>query len=277
MIVARTEAELARARATLGPPRTVALVPTMGALHDGHLALIDAARSDGSDVIASIFVNPLQFDAQSDLARYPVDHGGDLAMLREAGCSLVWLPTVEIVYPPGHVTTVTVDGPAQGLEGDARPGHFRGVATIVAILIGQTRPDTIWFGEKDWQQWQVVLRMIADLRLPVMARSIPTVRAPDGLALSSRNRFLTPDQRATAPILNAALRSAAALIEAGEDVNLVLAESRRSLSRAGFAIEYLLLADSETLVGIDHPGRGARLLAAARLGTVRMLDNVQVG
>ena len=277
MLIARTEAELAQARARLGHQRRCALVPTMGALHDGHLALVDAARADGDDqIVVSIFVNPLQFEAASDFARYPVDHDRDLAVLRQAGCSLVWLPSAEIMYPPGHATTINVGGPAIGLEGSARPGHFRGVATVVATLIGQTLPRTIWFGEKDWQQFQVIQRMIADLRLPVSARSVATVRASDGLALSSRNRFLSADERAIAPALYACLRSAAIEIGAGSDVPAILDASQAALARAGFSIEYLVLADGGTLVSIGGPIPGARLLAAVRLGSIRLLDNVPI-
>ncbi len=277
MLVARTETELARCRNLSGHQRRFALVPTMGALHDGHLALVEAARADGSEIMVSIFVNPLQFEAGSDFARYPVDHDRDLAMLRQSGCALVWLPAVEIMYPHGHATTITVEGPASGLEGSARAGHFGGVATVVATLIGQTRPDTIWFGEKDWQQLQVVKRMIADLRLPASVRSVPTVRASDGLALSSRNRFLNAEERAIAPALYAHLRSAAVEIGAGRSVATTLDASGQALSRAGFIIEYLVLADGGTLVPIKHWTPDARLLVAARLGSVRLLDNIDIG
>ncbi len=276
MFIIRSEAELHDARQRLDQTSDLALVPTMGALHQGHLALVDAARADGSEVIVSIFVNPLQFDARSDLERYPADHDRDFAMLREAGCSLVWLPTVDAMYPAGHSTTINVAGPAEGLEGAARAGHFRGVATVVAILLAQTRPTKVWLGEKDWQQLQVVRRMIADLRVPVSVRSLPTVRASDGLALSSRNRFLTPEERRLAPLLYAGLRSAAARIEEGVDLPAALAECRAGLTREGFVVEYLVLADRETLVPIDRPASKVRLLAAVRLGSVRLLDNVDV-
>jgi pantoate--beta-alanine ligase len=274
MFVAHTEPDLARLRGSLGASDPVALVPTMGALHEGHLALVRAAAVDGSKVAASIFVNPLQFDATSDLARYPVQHEQDLAMLREAGCALAWLPTPAIMYPAEHATAIDVAGPAGGFEGAMRPGHFRGVATVVAILIGQVRPQTIWFGEKDWQQFQVVRRMIADLRLPVRARSVPTARAADGLALSSRNRFLSAGERQVAPLLHAVLQRAATRLSAGDGRLETLAESRATLTQADFEVEYLELVDGETLVGIEHPAAGARLLVAARLGAVRLLDNV---
>ena len=195
-------------------------------------------------------------------------------MLRRTGCALAWLPDPAVMYPSVHATAIDVAGPAVPFEGALRPGHFRGVATVVAILIGQLRPQTIWFGEKDWQQFQVVRRMISDLRLPVRARSVPTVRAPDGLALSSRNRFLSSEERAVAPTLYAVLRRAADRLGAGEAPALVLARSQDALTQAGFAVEYLDLVDAETLLGIRHRTQQSRLLAAARLGSVRLLDNV---
>ncbi len=277
MFVARTEEELSGARTKLGRPVNIALVPTMGALHDGHLALIKAARDDASDVIASVFVNPLQFDQQTDLARYPVDQHRDLALLEEAGCAIAWLPSADAMYPGGHATVINVAGPAEGLEGAVRAGHFRGVATVVAILLGQTRPHAVYFGEKDWQQLQVIRRMVADLRFPVRVRSIPTVRATDGLALSSRNRFLGSSERALAPLFHASLTDAIIRIEAGQRVADSLTECRRVLSESGFKVEYLSLTDGETLVAIDQAAAGARLLGAVRLGSVRLLDNVGIG
>ncbi len=277
MFVARTEEELSGARTMLARPANIALVPTMGALHDGHLALIKAARDDASDVIASVFVNPLQFDQQTDLARYPVDQHRDLALLEEAGCAIAWLPWADAMYPAGHATVINVAGPAEGLEGAFRAGHFRGVATVVAILLGQTRPHAVYFGEKDWQQLQVIRRMVADLRFPVRVCSIPTVRATDGLALSSRNRFLGSSERALAPLFHASLTDAIIRIEAGQRVADSLTECRRVLSQSGFEVEYLTLTDGERLVAIDHAAGGARLLGAVRLGSVRLLDNVGVG
>jgi pantoate--beta-alanine ligase len=276
MLVARTEAELSEARALLGQSRPVALVPTMGALHNGHRALVDAARAEGHDVIASIFVNPLQFDAGHDLARYPVDQDRDLATLRDAGCAVAWLPTVSAMYPRGNATTINVEGPALEFEGRSRPGHFRGVATVVAILIGQTQPASAWFGEKDWQQWQVVRRMIADLRLRVQARSIPTVRESDGLALSSRNRFLTASARRIAPRLYEVMAASASEIGAGGHVETIIARACASLVQEGFVIDYFVLVDGEKLVAIERHSPGARLLAAVSLGDVRLLDNIAV-
>jgi pantoate--beta-alanine ligase len=161
---------------------SLALVPTMGALHDGHRALVTAAATSGAAVVVSIFVNPLQFNANEDLSLYPRDEAGDLAALRACGCHLVWLPDVTTMYPPGGATTIDVAGPAEQWEGSARPGHFRGVATVCAKLFGQVRPDRAYFGEKDWQQLQVVRRMVADLHLPLEIVAVPTVRESDGLA-----------------------------------------------------------------------------------------------
>ncbi len=276
MIVARTEIELEQGCRSLARENGLSLVPTMGALHDGHLALVRAAHASGDRVAASIFVNPLQFEQGADLARYPTEQERDLALLRDAGCALVWLPTPGVMYPTGFVTSIGVDGPAHGLEGEFRRGHFTGVATVVAILIGQVRPSTIWFGEKDWQQYQVVRRMIADLRLPVVPRAVATVRAADGLALSSRNRFLTEAERARAPLLHAQLKRAAAMIGKDEAPVFALAQANAALTSAGFAVDYLTLADAETLQPLDALSRPARIMAAARLGSVRLLDNVAV-
>ncbi len=251
----------------------VAMVPTMGALHDGHRALVEAAVATGAGVIASIFVNPTQFAATEDLSRYPRDELGDLASLRGAGCHLAWLPEVGTMYPPGDATTIEVAGPARRWEGDVRPGHFRGVATVCARLFGHARPDAAFFGEKDWQQLQVVRRMCADLPLPTAIIGVPTVRETDGLAMSSRNRFLSPAERALAPLLHAALRTAAGL-KHGEAVEPVLRQARAMLTEAGFSVEYLDVVDGPTLEPLTAAQPGARLIAAARLGSVRLLDNL---
>ena len=278
MLIARTRAELEVALCEQRRTgRALALVPTMGALHDGHLSLVAAARADGADVGASIFVNPLQFDNASDLARYPADHASDLRMLEQAGCVLAWLPDRDAMYRTGHATFIDVAGPAQGWEGAARPGHFRGVATVVATLFGQVRPDIAWFGEKDWQQLQVIRRMTADLLLPVAVRAGAILRDADGLALSSRNRFLQHSERATAPLLYSVLSRAAADLGSGQAASGVLARSEGALARAGFAVDYLALVDAESLVALDGVRAGARLIAAARLGTVRLLDNIAAG
>jgi pantoate--beta-alanine ligase len=258
--------------------RRLGLVPTMGALHDGHLALLAAARAAGDDAVAtSIFVNPLQFNANDDLARYPRDEDGDLAKLRGAGCDLVWLPPVEAMYPPGSASVIEVAGPSQGFEGDARPGHFRGVATVCAKLFLQTSADIAAFGEKDWQQLQVVRRMARDLDIPIHIEAVPTIREADGLAMSSRNRFLNADERAISPMLYQTMQDVAQKIAAGAPVAQVLAEGEAQLIAAGFAPDYLVLVVAETLEPLQQrTAAPMRLLAAARLGSVRLLDNMGV-
>jgi pantoate--beta-alanine ligase len=253
---------------------SLALVPTMGALHDGHRALISAAVDSGAGVAASIFVNPLQFGPNEDLSRYPRDEDGDLAALRACGCHLVWMPDVATMYPPGDATTIEVAGPAEQWEGAARPGHFRGVATVCAKLFGQVRPNRAYFGEKDWQQLQVVRRMVADLHLPLDIIGVPTVREPDGLAMSSRNRFLTGEERATAPRLHAALAEAANALRSRRTVNKVLGDAKRDLTQAGFRLDYLALVDGHTMSAIAEMTPGARLIVAAALGSVRLIDNI---
>ena len=258
-------AELAK----LGP---LALVPTMGALHEGHLSLLGIARGQAPAVAASIFVNPLQFGPNEDLSRYPRQEQADLAMLEAAGCDLAWLPSVEVMYPPGRATTIEVEGPSEGWEGTARPGHFRGVATVCAKLFLQTGARFALFGEKDWQQLQVVRRMAADLDIPVRIIGCPTVREADGLAMSSRNRFLAPAERARAPLVHAALQEAARALAAGRPAAAALAEAQAGLTAEGFVVDYLALVEPETLrAATALPGR---LIVAARLGSVRLLDNI---
>ncbi|MGG5810094.1 pantoate--beta-alanine ligase [Falsiroseomonas sp. CW058] len=269
-------------RAALGAWRArgarIGLVPTMGALHDGHLSLVAAARAAADVVVASIFVNPTQFGPNEDLSRYPRDEAGDLAKLRAAGCDLAWLPTVEAMYPPGGATAVEVRGVSEGFEGAARPGHFRGVATVCTKLFLQTGADAAAFGEKDWQQLQVVRRAARDLDIPVRILPVPTVREADGLALSSRNRFLSPGERERAPLLHASLLRAAAAIAAGRDAAEALATGEDALRRGGLMPDYLALVEAETMRPLDRaaPGTAMRIVAAARLGTVRLLDNVAV-
>jgi pantoate--beta-alanine ligase len=275
MHAVRSLAELRATCATLrGRFGTLSLVPTMGALHTGHQALVRAAAASGGAVVTSIFVNPLQFGPHEDLARYPRDEEADLAKLGAWGCHLAWLPDVTTMYQPGEASTVEVAGPANGWEGDARPGHFRGVATVCAKLFGQVRADRAYFGEKDWQQLQVVRRMVVDLLLGTEIVAVPTVREPDGLALSSRNRFLLPQERALAPILYATLCQVAAALTDGEPADPRLAAAQRQLQQSGFGVEYLALVDGATLQPLVVPTADARLIAAARLGSVRLLDNV---
>jgi pantoate--beta-alanine ligase len=278
MLIARTLPDLRDACMRLRRhAESLALVPTMGALHEGHRTLVREAVASGAATAASIFVNPLQFGPTEDLARYPRDEAGDLAALEAEGCALVWLPDVATMYPSGEATTVVVTGPAERWEGDARPGHFRGVSTVCAKLFGQVRPDRAYFGEKDWQQLQVVKRMVADLLLPLAIVGVETVREADGLALSSRNRFLSESERAVAPRLHAALRATATRVAAGEAAAAPLAEAQATLAADGFAVNYFALVDGASLAPIDAASPGARLVAAAKLGSVRLLDNVPVG
>ena len=246
----------------------------MGALHAGHRALVAASVASGAVTVASIFVNPLQFLPTEDLSRYPRDEAGDLATLREAGCALVWLPDVATMYPAGAATTISLTGPAERWEGDARPGHFRGMTTVCAKLFGQVRPDSAFFGEKDWQQLQVIKRMVADLLLPLEIVPVETVREADGLALSSRNRFLTAEDRARAPLLNATLRQTVAALAGGALAEPWLEKARETLRDGGFETDYFALVDGPSLSPVETAGPGTRLIAASRLGAVRLLDNV---
>lgn len=254
----------------------VALVPTMGALHAGHMALVEAARGAGTRVVASIFVNPRQFGPNEDLARYPRREASDARMLSEAGCDLLWAPPVEEMYPDGFASTVSVAGGlTDALDGAARPGHFDGVATVVLKLFNQVRPSHAYFGEKDWQQLAVVRRMAADLDTGVEIMGVPTQRDDDGLALSSRNIYLDDGERARAVVLPRALGEAARAIAGGQAAADALATARASLEAAGFLVDYVALADAATL-GEPVAGRPRRLLAAARIGGTRLIDNVPV-
>lgn len=254
----------------------VALVPTMGALHAGHLALVEEARRGGGKVVASIFVNPRQFGPTEDLARYPRQEAADAEALERAGCDLLWMPPVEVMYPEGFATNVSVSGVSEVLDGAARPGHFDGVATVVTKLLTQVRPDRAIFGEKDWQQLQVVRRLVADLDLGVEIVGVPTRRDADGLALSSRNAYLSADERARALALPRALAEAARRIAAGDDTETALAEARGALETVGFAVDYVALVDAERLTA-PVARRPRRLLAAARIGTTRLIDNMPCG
>lgn len=255
---------------------TIALVPTMGALHAGHMALIEAARRPGTKVIASIFVNPKQFGPNEDLARYPRREAADARLLAEHGCDLLWAPPVEVMYPEGFATNVSVTGVSEGLDGAARPGHFDGVATVVTKLFNQTRADIAYFGEKDFQQLAVIRRLVIDLDMGIEIVGVPTQRDDDGLALSSRNIYLDEEQRAKAVALPRALGVAARSIARGDDPEGALAEARGALVAAGFEVDYVALADAETLAESPAADRPRRLLAAARMGTTRLIDNVAV-
>jgi pantoate--beta-alanine ligase len=258
--------------------RTVGLVPTMGALHEGHLALVRRARSLCDHAVATIFVNPTQFGPNEDFARYPRDEAADARQLEAAGCELLFAPDVGEMYPPGFSTTVTVGVVAEGLCGPFRPGHFAGVATVVAKLLLQAQPDVACFGEKDYQQLQVIKRMARDLDLPVRIEGVATVREVDGLALSSRNRYLTPDQRLRAVTIFRVLSGVADDIGAGRRaIDEALAWGRGELTKAGFApIDYLAVCDAADLTPLAVLDRPARILVAAWLGKTRLIDNLAV-
>jgi len=256
----------------------VVLVPTMGALHAGHLALMARARSLGRRVVASIFVNPTQFGPNEDFSRYPRDTETDLALLAEAGVDAAYLPEVSGMYPEHFSTRIEVGGLTEGLCGAYRPGHFSGVATVVTKLLNQVQPDCALFGEKDYQQLLVIRRAVRDLDLPVEIRGVPTLREADGLALSSRNRYLAPEERARAPRLHAVLSEIAAGLAAGGSAGPLIAGGRAALVEAGFApVQYLEVRDAETLAPVEHASRPARVLAAAYLGRTRLIDNVAAG
>ncbi len=274
LAVVRTRAELAAALDRA--PRPLGLVPTMGWLHAGHRSLVARARAECATVVVSIFVNPRQFGDPADLEKYPRSEARDVATCAEEGADLVWAPAVEDVYPPGFDTTVAVGALARPLEGTARPGHFDGVATVVAILFSLVRPDRAYFGMKDAQQLRVIARMATDLALTEVV-PCPTVREPDGLAMSSRNVHLGPEDRAAAPVLHRALLAGLARWEEGErDAEAIRTAVRRVLEREPrAAIEYVSLADDATLVEIGGRVAAPALLSlAVRFGTTRLIDNL---
>ena len=262
--------------------RTLAFVPTMGALHEGHLTLVREARRRADSVAVSIFVNPRQFGPNEDLDAYPRRLAADAALLEREGVELLWAPTVEAMYPHGYATNISVSGLDAVLCGAARPGHFDGVATVVCKLFNQVRPDVALFGEKDWQQLAIIRRMARDLDLvrPHVDRivGVPTVREADGLAMSSRNQYLTPDQRAQAAGLSRAMRKAIGAIVGGGAVDAALATLKEDVLAAGFhAVDYADLRDASTLEDLTRlDGRAARLLVAARIGSARLIDNMDV-
>ena len=254
----------------------VVLVPTMGALHDGHISLTRIARLHGDRVVVSIFVNPTQFAPNEDFTAYPRTFEADREKLAASGVDAVFHPVVTEMYPQGFATMVHVEGPAvAGLEDRFRPSHFAGVATIVSKLLLQVGPDAAVFGEKDFQQLAVIRRMARDLDIPVQIVGAPTQREADGRAMSSRNAYLSPEERARAPHLNRTMRRACASIEAGEDVGEVLDAAVAGLSAEGFAVDYLELRDAVSLAPVTGEPHGElRLLAAARLGRTRLIDNL---
>lgn len=260
----------------------LALVPTMGALHEGHLSLVREASRHAAHVAASIFVNPRQFGAGEDLASYPRQLERDCELLAGQGVALVWAPPVEVMYPQGYATNISVSGVSEGLCGGNRPGHFDGVATVVCKLFQQVRPDLAFFGEKDWQQLAVIRRMARDLDFtrPHAERivGVATVREGDGLAMSSRNAYLSAQERAQAAALPAAMRCAIARIEAGQDIAEALAGLEQSLLAGGFAsVDYAELRDGESLAPLASLAQApARLLVAARIGHTRLIDNMPV-
>ena len=255
----------------------VGVVPTMGALHDGHMSLVREARKQSDRVIVTIFVNPMQFNNQDDLAKYPRDEAQDMALLQAEGVDVLFAPGVDEVYPDGFATMVSVSGVSEPLEGAFRPGHFAGMATVVTKLFGMTQAGRAFFGEKDWQQLQVVRRMVEDLNIPVRIIGCPTIREEDGLAMSSRNLRLSPADRAVAPRLHALMQAAAAAMRAGTPVAQALDTARAEIAAAGFGtLDYLDLRSAEGLRPLADLSEPARMLVAVYLGEVRLIDNIAV-
>lgn len=256
---------------------SVAMVPTMGALHDGHLTLVRTALEQADRVVVSVFVNPTQFGPNEDLSRYPRQEAKDAESLDGVGCHLLFAPKVEEMYPDGFATTISVKGVSAPLEGVCRPGHFDGVATVVSKLLLQCLPDIALFGEKDWQQLAVIRRMARDLDLPVRIQGVPTVREADGLALSSRNAYLTPQDRAIAPSLHRALQAVAEGVKAGKSPAELCHRAAADVIAAGFAsVDYIEVRDADDMSPVETLARPARVLAAARLGTTRLIDNIGI-
>ncbi|HEX6741960.1 MAG TPA: pantoate--beta-alanine ligase [Sphingomicrobium sp.] len=276
MQTVRTSEELTRALAELRGG-TLALVPTMGALHAGHMALIEEAKRRADRVAATIFVNPTQFNDPIDLARYPRTEAEDALKLADSGCDLLWMPSAEAIYPAGFATTIHVSGVSERWEGAARPGHFDGVATVVAKLLLAVRPDVALFGEKDFQQLAVIRRLVRDLDLRVDIVGVPTVRDPDGLALSSRNARLSADERKRAAAFPAALQHARDALRRGEDEGPAIDRAVDMLREARFSrVDYFVLVDAATLEPVPEPKGECRLIAAAVIGATRLIDNMAV-
>ena len=264
-----------------GGGKTIALVPTMGALHEGHLTLMREARRAADHVVASIFVNPRQFGEGEDLDAYPRQLARDSQLLEKEGVALLWAPQPQEVYPPGYATNISVAGVSAGLCGGDRPGHFDGVATVVCKLFNQVRPDIAFFGEKDWQQLAVIRRMARDLDLTLphvdAIRGVPIVREKDGLAMSSRNAYLSPDQRQQASALPRAMRDAIAVLSEGGEAERPLGNLREVLQVSGFdSVDYAELRDADSLERLHKDNGNARLFVAARIGGTRLIDNMAV-
>lgn len=277
-IIARSLSSLHRALAELGKRNaSIGLVPTMGALHDGHVSLVRLAKRRAKKVVVSVFVNPAQFAAHEDLGSYPRTWKADIAKLAAEGVDLVWNPDVKTMYPDGFATKVAPEGAARaGLEDRIRPHFFGGVATVVAKLFTQVRPDLAFFGEKDFQQLKVVTRMARDLDLGVKVIGGAIVRESDGLAMSSRNVYLSADDRHTAPVLFRTLKSTAKRLRAGDDFKTVLSDGADIISNAGFVVDYLEARHAETLAPVSSLNEGPiRLLVAAKIGTTRLIDNIK--
>ncbi len=279
LAIVRTVAELRHAVAAYkATGRTVGLIPTMGALHEGHVSLVEGALARGDVPAASIFVNPTQFGPNEDFAAYPRDEAGDFARLEAAGCRIVFAPAKEEMYPAPMLTTVKVAGVTDGLCGPFRPGHFDGVATVVTKLLMMAMPDRGYFGEKDYQQLQVIKTMVRDLAMPIEIVGMPTVREPDGLAMSSRNRYLSPAERTTALHLHRQMTAVAAAVHDGKgSCTAATAAASQALRAAGFdKVEYLTVVDAESLRPIEKVAGPARIVAATRLGRTRLIDNIAV-
>jgi pantoate--beta-alanine ligase len=276
--IIRTVADLrVKARSWKARGESVGVVPTMGALHEGHLSLARAARAECDRVIVTIFVNPKQFNNPEDLLKYPRTEAADATLLATVPVDAIFAPSAEEVYPEGFGSVVSVLGVSEPLEGKMRPGHFDGVSTVVAKLFGMTLADRGYFGQKDWQQLQVVLKLVRDLNLPVTIVGCETIREADGLAMSSRNVRLTAEGRDKAPVLYSAISAAAADIRDGLPDRMAIREAAEAMRGAGFErVEYIELRDAETLIPSDDPTRPRRMLAAAWLDGVRLIDNIPV-
>ena len=278
MLICRTIPEIRAAVADLRARGSVGLVTTMGALHEGHMALVARAAQDHPSVVATIFVNPTQFGEAADLEAYPRTEEADLAMLREAGVAAVFLPSVEAIYPPGAETIVETTRLANMLHGAVRPGHFRGVATVVTKLFNIIQPDAAYFGEKDYQQLAVIRRMVADLQVPSAIHGVPTVRAADGLALSSRNVRLGPEDRAAAPVLHRALSlGAQVLLEGGTAQQAEAAVRAKVAQEPRASLDGLDIVDATTFIPLAGPARGpVGLMISARFGDVLLIDQKEI-